>query len=801
MSRTSTILRIAMVKHRVSSVGLSLLLPLLVIASGCGGGGGGSSLAGGSIQLSYPENPAVYTQGFPIEENVPVVVGVVDAFTADPPLPAGLTLDAATGVISGTPQTFAGVSEHVVTASNNLTSTQVTVSMTVLTPRPRGLFLVHPGDDTVAGLHVEGSTGALRHAGYLVGTGEGPVAAAVSPDGNRVFVANRDSGDVSTYVLEDGRPVASLPPVASGPGVSDVLVEPKGAYLYAANREDDSVAVFSIDASSGGPTWRQTVASGGAPVALAMHPSSTFLYALNEGSDDVSVFSVAADGTLTPSSITPAAADPKAMAIASLPGGRFAYVVHRGPSVDGVSRYEVDDATGALTLLGTDAAGAGPSDAVLGLDGGFLYVANTDDGTVSQFEVDPSTGALTPLSPPTVAVGAPSALALSENLATCYVASESGNAVTTFGVGADGNLSFVDTSLTRGSPRGMVLGPRSEVLSFESNFAYVANQTSARVSQFSVAVDADMGTVDLVPLSPPIAFTAAGPVALTLNPKGDRLFSTSTAGKSFKGFACSPDTGLLTGLGQTFLAGGPSDLAIERSGRFAFGILSQTKAVQCFTLDAATAGLLPGPQVAAGTRPIAGDVDPAGRFLYVADEAGDAVLPYAIDPSDGSLTALAPVPANTQTKSVRVHPKGRFVYATNAASATISMYAIDAQTGDLTPLDPPEVFAPGGSQPTGLDLSPNGRSLYATYPGTNQLAHFAVDPLSGVLTPRTVVGTQSNPLAVSVDAGGRFAVVANKASAAFSAYLLDAATGDPTPAGNGPAGAGASDVQLSISIR
>jgi len=90
--------------------------------------------------LAYSANPAVYTRGVAIPSNVPTHGGGgPTAYAVAPALPAGLALDIATGVITGTPTAQRAAASYTVTASNALGSTQATLTLTVVEPAPTAL--------------------------------------------------------------------------------------------------------------------------------------------------------------------------------------------------------------------------------------------------------------------------------------------------------------------------------------------------------------------------------------------------------------------------------------------------------------------------------------------------------------------------------------------------------------------------------------------------------------------------------------------------------------------------------------
>jgi feruloyl esterase len=109
---------------------------LLVFLAGCGSGNSPVAVSGPSA-LSYTSETIVYPVRTPIPPNIPASSGgAVNAYSISPALPAGLSLNAATGVISGTPAIVTPPTIYTVTAANSGGSATATLTITTakLTP-------------------------------------------------------------------------------------------------------------------------------------------------------------------------------------------------------------------------------------------------------------------------------------------------------------------------------------------------------------------------------------------------------------------------------------------------------------------------------------------------------------------------------------------------------------------------------------------------------------------------------------------------------------------------------------------
>lgn len=106
----------------------------------CGSGGGNTPAPPAPTGLAYTANPAVYTKGSPIPANSPSSSGgAVSSYVVSPALPPGLSLNASSGIISGTPAALAAPSSYTVMGSNGGGNASVALSLTVNDAAPTGL--------------------------------------------------------------------------------------------------------------------------------------------------------------------------------------------------------------------------------------------------------------------------------------------------------------------------------------------------------------------------------------------------------------------------------------------------------------------------------------------------------------------------------------------------------------------------------------------------------------------------------------------------------------------------------------
>lgn len=143
--------------------------------------------------------------------------------------------------------------------------------------------------------------------------GAGPRHLAFHPTQPWVYVVNELDNtatachfDSHTGALQAFQIVPTLADRFTGNSrAAEIEVHPSGHTLYASNRGEDSIAVFTIDPESGRLALRQSQPScGKTPRFFTAAPGGRWLFVLNEDSDQITRLAVGADGSLTPTNDT-----------------------------------------------------------------------------------------------------------------------------------------------------------------------------------------------------------------------------------------------------------------------------------------------------------------------------------------------------------------------------------------------------------------------------------------------------------------------------------------------------------------
>jgi 6-phosphogluconolactonase len=169
------------------------------------------------------------------------------------------------------------------------------------------------GLDRVSVYHLDPLTARLTPndpSSYQALPGSGPRSFAFHPSGRWAYSLNEIAStlDVLAWDGESGtlsriQNISTLPPGFQGSNTAaTVAVDSAGRFVYASNRGDNSIAVFSIDDRAGTLKVVQHVDCGGkSPRHFALDPGNQWLLVANQDSSNIVVFARnGRSGLLTP---------------------------------------------------------------------------------------------------------------------------------------------------------------------------------------------------------------------------------------------------------------------------------------------------------------------------------------------------------------------------------------------------------------------------------------------------------------------------------------------------------------------
>jgi len=287
--------------------------------------------------------------------------------------------------------------------------------------------------------------------------GAAPNAIAVNSTTNKIYVTNGNSNTVTVINGANN----STATVATGDYPFAVAVNPVTNKIYVANYNANNVTV--IDGATDHPT---TVNTGSNPMALAVNPVTNNIYIADNGSNDVTIINGATNSTTS----VAVGSHPRAIAVHQYSNTIF--VVNNGSNT-------ISIINGATLSVSNVSVGSSPMALALDLVRDEVYVANHNDGTVTVIDmptltttsvaagtspegidVDPVTtkayvsnfawdGAVTLIdgsndSTSSVLVGNyPTAVAVNSQLRHVYVVNSAGNSVSVIAGGSSDPLQFV----------------------------------------------------------------------------------------------------------------------------------------------------------------------------------------------------------------------------------------------------------------------------------------------------------------------------------------------------------------------
>jgi 6-phosphogluconolactonase len=290
--------------------------------------------------------------------------------------------------------------------------------------------------------------------------------------------------------------------------------------------DNDSLQIKRIGAVSSG---------GSAPAHVSVHPSGKFVFAANYGGGSAAVFPVGSDGALGDATDVRPSVGPRHHVRGNDPPGQFAQSDHDSPH---------------LHMVATDPSGQ------------FVIANDAGLDLTLIWRLDEGSGKLLPAQVPVVAAppgSAPRHFVFHPNGRVFYNLYEH-----------DANVAVYDYDASRGGMKLKQVVPSlppkfagsnlaSEIIvTADGRFLYVANRLHNAVSIFGVAADGQLHSIAETWVH------ADSPRSLSIDPSGAFLYSCNQRGDSITSFHLNPSTGGLTFTGRFEAVGSPAMMTILR---------------------------------------------------------------------------------------------------------------------------------------------------------------------------------------------------------------------------------------------
>jgi 6-phosphogluconolactonase (cycloisomerase 2 family) len=295
------------------------------------------------------------------------------------------------------------------------------------------VYIIGNGDEAVLAFSRNETTGALTFADIKMHTAisygakielDGARSAAVSPDGDYVYVAARDDDALAVFERDAGSGALSyvemikdgVSPVDGLDGANSVAVSPDGQHIYVASVYDDAVAAFSRDVPTGTLSFVEMEQDGvGGVTALdfatgvAVSPDGKHVYVTSAQDNGITAFSrYSPTGQLAVAHVVEEGDDhglivdglEGAYAVAISPDGYHIYVA--GGADDALAVFVRNNLNGHLTFIETVTDTGSlvngldrPRSIAVSPDGEHVYVASFDADTLAVYDRNPGSGELT----------------------------------------------------------------------------------------------------------------------------------------------------------------------------------------------------------------------------------------------------------------------------------------------------------------------------------------------------------------------------------------------------------------------
>ena len=266
----------------------------------------------------------------------------------------------------------------------------------VVDPAHKFVYVANQAENTISRFAIDSNIGSLAEILPRIDTGFSPGALTMSADGNLLFVMNEVSDNIGVYTANSGLLTQiSGSPFSTLPSPAAMALTPSGKFLYVLISDPPSVAGYTVSSSGSLQSIPGSTPTGMGPLALAVDPGEKFLYVANTLDNTLSIFSInATTGALTKITNSPFITGTNPTSLTVSTSGQYLYIANLGSS--NITAYSIGSDGQPSLITGSPFATVGtPALIMSDPDGKFLYVVNQSSKILSVLQIDNTDGTLT----------------------------------------------------------------------------------------------------------------------------------------------------------------------------------------------------------------------------------------------------------------------------------------------------------------------------------------------------------------------------------------------------------------------
>ncbi len=261
-------------------------------------------------------------------------------------------------------------------------------------------------------------------------------------------------------------------------------------------------------------------------------------------------------------------------------------------------------------------------------------------------------------------------------------------------------------------------------------FAYVANQSSNNVSVINIPTGQVVSTI-------PVGF---GPWGTAISPDQKQVYVTNSGGNSVSVINAASGSVVAT----IPVGSSPLGVAFTPDGTAAYVVNGVSNSVSVINTAS---------QTVVATVPVQGDpagvamaLTSNGTFAYVTNSAANTVSVIAVESSP---TVVQTIPVGSGPRGVAVAPNSSLVYIENEKGGTVSVISVATNTVTAT--------IPVGANPIAAAFTPDSSFAYVANNASNTVS--VIDTASASVV--AAIAGFNNPVYIAITADGTLAYVTN----------------------------------------